>query len=124
VGRRGIPGQAAYSASKAAVVSIGESLRVEWAHEKIAVCTLNPGLTATGFFEAQPNPSKLPDPDLGASAGAESVAAHVLALARAPKPEVSLRAKWRWLAILSVIAPRTADRLLVDRLGWKPPGAS
>jgi NAD(P)-dependent dehydrogenase (short-subunit alcohol dehydrogenase family) len=119
VGRRGIPGQAAYSASKAAVVSIGESLRVEWAHEKIAVCTLNPGLTATGFFDAQPNPSNLPDPDMSASAGAEQVAEHVLALDRAPRPEVSLRVKWRLLAILSVIAPRTADRMLVERLGWK-----
>ncbi len=121
VGRRGIPGQAAYSASKAAVVSIGESLRVEWADEHIAVCTLNPGLTATGFFEAQPNPSKLPDPDLSTSVGAGHVAAHVLALDRSPRPEVSLRAKWRLLAILSVLAPKTADRLLVDRLGWKRP---
>lgn len=123
VGRRGIPGQSAYSASKAAVVSIGESLRVEWADLGIAVCTLNPGLTATGFFEAQPNPSKLPDPDLAQSVGAEQVARHVLALDRHPRPEVSLRKKWRLLAILSVIAPRLADRMLVDRLGWKPPPA-
>jgi NAD(P)-dependent dehydrogenase (short-subunit alcohol dehydrogenase family) len=121
VGRRGIPGQAAYAASKAAVVSIGESLRVEWADEHIAVCTLNPGLTATGFFEAQPNPSRLPDPDLSNSVGASHVATHVLALDRSPRPEVSLRAKWRLLAILSVLAPKTADRLLVDRLGWKRP---
>lgn len=123
VGRRGIPGQSAYSASKAAVVSIGESLRVEWKDLGISVCTLNPGLTATGFFEAQPNPSNLPDPDMGASAGAEQVATHVLALDRSPRPEVNLRAKWRLLAILSVIAPRTADRMLIDRLGWKSPRA-
>lgn len=123
VGRRGIPGQSAYSASKAAVVSIGEALRVEWAHEGIAVCTLNPGLTATGFFEAQPNPSQLPDPDPSTSVPAEDVAAHVLGLDRSPRAEVSLRAKWRLLAILSVIAPRTADRMLVRRLGWKRPPA-
>lgn len=121
VGRRGIPGQSAYAASKAAVVSIGESLRVEWAHEGIAVCTLNPGLTATGFFEAQPNPSGLPDPDLADSVGPATVAEHVLALDDDPRPEVSLRAKWRLLALLSVVAPRTADRMLVRRLGWKPP---
>jgi short-subunit dehydrogenase len=121
VGRRGIPGQSAYSASKAAVVSIGESLRVEWKHEGIAVCTLNPGLTATGFFEAQPNPSNLPDPDMASSSGADHVAAHVLALDRSPRAEVNLRAKWRLLAILSVIAPKLADRMLVDRLGWKSP---
>ncbi|MBL8858479.1 MAG: SDR family oxidoreductase [Planctomycetes bacterium] len=121
VGRRGIPGQSAYAASKAAVVSIGESLRVEWAHLGIAVCTLNPGLTATGFFEAQPNPSRLPDPDFAQSTGADHVARHVLALDRSPRPEVSLRTKWRLLAVLSVLAPRLADRLLVGRLGWKSP---
>ncbi|MDZ4773786.1 MAG: SDR family NAD(P)-dependent oxidoreductase [Planctomycetota bacterium] len=123
VGRRGIPGQSAYSASKAAVVSIGESLRVEWQHEGIAVCTLNPGLTATGFFDAQPNPSNLPDPDMASSTGADHVAEHVLALDRSPRPEINLRAKWRLLAILSLVAPRIADRMLVDRLGWKSPRA-
>lgn len=123
VGRRGIPGQSAYSASKAALVSLGEALRIEWADEGIAVCTLEPALTATGFFEAQPNPSGLAAPDLAEAVGPEQVAREILALARAPRPEVSLRWKWRMLAILSVLAPRLADRLLVRRLGerWSAP---
>jgi NAD(P)-dependent dehydrogenase (short-subunit alcohol dehydrogenase family) len=126
VGRRGIPGQAAYSASKAAVVSLGEALRVEWACEGIAVCTLAPALTATGFFEAQPNPAGLAAPELQRAAGPEEVAREILALARAPRPERSLRWKWRLLAILSVLAPRLSDRLLVRRLGerWSAPGSS
>ena len=123
VGRRGVPGQAVYSATKAAVCSIGEALRVEWAEDGIAVCTLNPALTATGFFEAQPNPSGLPDPDLGDSAGPADVARQVLDLDRRPEPERSLRWKWRLLGVLSVLAPRLSDRLLVDRLGgdWRRP---
>jgi len=123
VGRRGVPGQSAYSASKAAVCSIGEALRIEWAPERIAVCTLNPALTATGFFEAQENPSGLPHPDLGDAAGAEQVAREVLALARCPYHERSLRWKWRLLGALSVLAPRLSDRLLVRRLGggWRVP---
>ena len=123
VGRRGVPGQAAYSASKAAVCSIGEALRLEWAADEIAVCTLNPALTATGFFEAQPNPSGLPHPDLAEAAGPLDVAREVLALDRAPEPERTLRAKWRWLGMLSVLAPRLADRMLVRRLGggWQVP---
>jgi len=123
VGRRGVPGQAAYSASKAAVCSIGEALRIEWATDGIAVCTLNPALTATGFFEAQPNPSGLPNPDLADAAGPADVADEVLALDRNPEPERTLRRKWRWLGVLGVLAPRLADRMLVRRLGgsWKVP---
>lgn len=123
VGRRGIPGQVAYAASKAAVCSIGEGLRVEWAEEPIAVCTLNPALTATGFFEAQANPGGLPTPSLERAAGPEQVAEAVLALDRAPRPERSLRWKWRLLGALSVISPRLADRLLVKNLGdgWSAP---
>lgn len=123
VGRRGIPGQVAYSASKAAVCSIGEGLRVEWAEEGIAVCTLDPALTATGFFEAQPNPSGLDHPDLSTASGPELVAAEILALDRTPRPERSLRWKWRLLAGIGLFAPRLADRLLVRNLGggWSVP---
>ncbi len=123
VGRRGIPGQAGYSASKAAVCSIGEALRVEWADDGIAVPTLNPALTATGFFQAQSNPEDLPDPDLGTAAGPGDVARAVLDLDRQPVPERSLRWKWRLLGILSILTPRLADRTLVRRLGgeWHAP---
>lgn len=123
VGRRGIPGQAGYSASKAAVCSIGEALRIEWAEYNIAVATLNPALTATGFFEAQDNPEGLPDPDLGTAAAAEDVAQEVLELDRRPRPERSLRWKWRLLGILSILTPRLADKTLVRRLGgqWQVP---
>lgn len=120
VGRRGIPGQSAYAASKAAVVSLGEALRIEWANDGIAVCTLNPGLTSTGFFEAQPNPSGLAAPDLSRASGPAEVAAIILELDRAPRAEVWLRRKWRWLALLSLVAPRFSDRILRDRLGWSP----
>jgi NAD(P)-dependent dehydrogenase (short-subunit alcohol dehydrogenase family) len=123
VGRRGVPGQAAYCASKAAVTSIGESLRVEWAGEGIAVCTLSPALTATGFFGSQPNPSALPDPDLRDASQPVEVARHVLALDLRPVPELALRKKWHWLGVLSALAPRFADRLLVRRVGgeWTAP---
>lgn len=123
IGRRGIPGQVAYSSSKAAVCSIGEGLRVEWAEEGIAVCTLDPALTATGFFEAQANPSGLPDPDLASASGPEQVAEEILRLDRRPRPERSLRWKWKLLAAISIVSPRLADRLLVRNLGgeWSVP---
>jgi short-subunit dehydrogenase len=123
VGRHAVPGQAAYSASKAAVCSLGEALRIEWAADDVAVCTLNPGLTSTGFFEAQVNPHRLAQPDMASSAGPIEVARAVLELARAPRPELYLRPKWRWLAALSALAPRRAERLFVKRIGeaWSVP---
>jgi NAD(P)-dependent dehydrogenase (short-subunit alcohol dehydrogenase family) len=126
VGRRGVPGQAAYCASKAAVCSLSESLRLEWAAEGsggIAVCTLDPGMVATGFFAAEPKTPDLPVPDFTGAASAADVALHVLALARRPRPEVFLRPLWRWLGVLSLVAPRRADRLLAKRLGppWQAP---
>lgn len=117
VGRRGIPGQSAYAASKAAVVSIGEALRLEWRAHGIAVCTLNPGLTATGFFEAQPNPARLAPPDLRRADPADRVARAVLELDLRPRAELSLRPKWALLALLSQLVPSYADRMLARRLG-------
>jgi len=123
VARRGIPGQVAYAASKAALNSIGEGLRIEWARDRIHVCILDVGLTRTPFFATQPNPARLSGPNLDGAARAEDVASSVLALDRSPRPELYLSAKWRLLGIVNVLAPRLADRLLVRKLGggWSVP---
>ena len=117
LGRRGYPTQAAYAATKAGICSLGESLRLEWEREGVAVCTLDPGLTRTEILERQPNPAGLPDPDLAHAASAESVAELVLALDRDPRPEVYGEPRWRWLAALSVLAPGLGDRVLRWRAG-------
>ncbi|MBK8180177.1 MAG: SDR family NAD(P)-dependent oxidoreductase [Planctomycetes bacterium] len=119
VGRRAVPGQAVYSASKAAVCSLGEALRIEWASHGVAVCTLNPGLTSTGFFAAQANPRGLADPDMARADGAADVARAVMELVREPRPELYLRPKWRWIAALTPLAPRTAERLFARRIGGR-----
>ena len=46
-GIRGLPGHGAYCASKAAVISYCESLRVELAHTHVQVLTICPGFVAT-----------------------------------------------------------------------------
>lgn len=117
LGRRGYPTQAAYAATKAGICSLGESLRLEWEREGVAVCTLDPGLTRTEILAAQANPAGLPDPDLAHAAAPESVAEVVLGLDRRPRPEVYGEPRWRWLGALSVLAPRWGDRLLVWRVG-------
>ena len=55
-GYRGLPGAAAYSASKAAAISYLESLRVELRVSKIRVVTICPGYIATPMTEQNPYP--------------------------------------------------------------------
>jgi short-subunit dehydrogenase len=55
---RGLPGHAAYSASKAAVVAYCESLRVEYRSLGVRVVTLVPGYIATPL--TQKNPYSMP----------------------------------------------------------------
>jgi short-subunit dehydrogenase len=49
VGRRAMPGIAAYCASKAALEKMAESLRLELRAENIRISTVYPGVTATRF---------------------------------------------------------------------------
>lgn len=55
-GYRGLPGAAAYSASKAAVIAYLESLRVELASSGIKVITICPGYIATPLTTNNPYP--------------------------------------------------------------------
>lgn len=55
-GIRGLPGSAAYSASKAAAISYLESLRVELHASGISVLTICPGYIATPMTERNPFP--------------------------------------------------------------------
>ena len=55
-GYRGLPGAGAYSASKAAVISALESLRVELGGSGVKVITICPGYIATPMTENNPYP--------------------------------------------------------------------
>jgi short-subunit dehydrogenase len=70
-GYRGLPGAAAYSASKAAAVSYLESLRVELRASGIRVITICPGYIATPMTAQNPYPMPFM---LSAEAAASSIA--------------------------------------------------
>jgi hypothetical protein len=55
-GFRGLPGSAAYSASKAAAIAYLESLRIEQRNTGVAVLTVCPGYIATPMTEKNPYP--------------------------------------------------------------------
>ena len=53
-GIRGLPGSEAYCASKSAVITYCESLRVELAKEKVRVVTISPGFIRTPLTAKNP----------------------------------------------------------------------
>jgi short-subunit dehydrogenase len=75
-GIRGLPGAAAYSASKAAAISYLESLRVELRGSGVSVVTICPGYVATSMTSK--NPYRMPflmDAEVAASKMARAIAA-------------------------------------------------
>jgi len=74
-GFRGLPGAAAYSASKAAAMTLLESLRVELRGSGVSVVTIAPGYVATPMTER--NPYRMPflmDPKRAAASMARAIA--------------------------------------------------
>jgi short-subunit dehydrogenase len=77
-GVRGLPGSAAYSASKAAALAYLESLRVEMRPFEVAVVTIAPGYIRTPMTAANPYPMPfLMDADRFAEKAAEAIARKV-----------------------------------------------
>jgi len=74
-GFRGLPGAAAYSASKSATITLLESLRVELRGSGVSVVTIAPGYVATPMTER--NPYRMPflmPPDRAAASMARAIA--------------------------------------------------
>jgi short-subunit dehydrogenase len=75
-GIRGLPGAEAYSASKAAVISYCESLRLEMKPHGIRVVTICPGYIDTPMTQKNPYPMPfLMAPEKFATAAADVIAA-------------------------------------------------
>ncbi|MDX2037649.1 MAG: SDR family NAD(P)-dependent oxidoreductase [Isosphaeraceae bacterium] len=109
VARRGLPGRAAYSASKFAVAGFSESIRAEWAKYGIHVLLVNPGFTATEFeanLLADTSRFKVTD---RRTARAEDVAARAVRALKQGKHELTLTGEGRLLLAVNRLAPRLVD---------------
>jgi short-subunit dehydrogenase len=123
--RRGKPDGGAYSATKAAQLSVAEALRVELLDDRIAVTSVHPITTTTDFISAATAVGKRPwaryrgQPEQSA----EQVAA---AMARAlvkPRAEVWPHALSRWALGLGALFPARVDAYLAKRRRLDdPPG--
>ena len=112
VGHRALAGGAAYAATKAAQVSVTESLRLELRGTEIAACSIHPVTTETEFAEvaARASAGRKGGP-VGPRQSAEAVARAIVACARRPRPEVY---PYRWsraVVWLNALAPGLVDWL-------------
>src|SRR5262245_35742464 len=110
VGHRSLPGGGAYAATKAAQVSLTESLRVELRGTGVFACTVHPVGTATEFGDvAQRESAGRSGGPVGPQQTAEQVADAIVRCARRPKPEVYPHLLSRGLVALNAIAPGIVD---------------
>ena len=116
--RRGLPDFGAYTATKAAQLSMAEAMRVELRGTGVAVTTVHPVTTATEFFRAAIRLSKARPPrrrGIEAFQSADAVAEAIVRCIERPRPEVWPHRRFRLLMGLAVFAPRVTDFILAER---------
>lgn len=112
VGHRALAGGAAYAATKAAQISLTESLRMELRGTGIAACSVHPVSTETEFAEvaARASAGRKGGP-VGPRQSADAVARAIVACARRPRPEVYPYRLSRAIVWLNALAPGLVDWL-------------
>ncbi|HXG55544.1 MAG TPA: SDR family NAD(P)-dependent oxidoreductase [Vicinamibacterales bacterium] len=112
VGQRGIAQMSGYSATKAAQVGFAESLRAEFAGSDIHVSLIYPVSTETEFHHAMERDFGHSVAGLGPKQSMDDVARAVVGCLRRPRPEVYPHPISKALAVLNVLAPGVADRVV------------
>jgi NAD(P)-dependent dehydrogenase (short-subunit alcohol dehydrogenase family) len=116
LGKRAVPYQSPYCASKFGIVGFSESIRAELVRERISVCTVVPSSINTPLFDhARSKEGYRPKP-IGLVYDPSLVAHAIVRCAERPRREVVVgRAGWILLG-LDAAAPSLLDRVLA-RLG-------
>lgn len=113
-GKRAIPLQSVYSASKHAVVGLGEAVRSELANQgsDINICTVCPPSIDTPFFDnALTKEGYAPRPMFPVY-GPETVAEAIISCAENPQREVLVGAAGKMFSILNTVTPGLTDWFL------------
>ena len=118
VARRALPYFGAYSATKAAQLSLAEAMRVELRGERIAVTSVHPVGTDTEFSDvsAAQSEGRRPETRGEIRQSAEAVARAIVKGIERPTTEVWPLRPARWALALATLAPSMADRVLVRRV--------
>ena len=116
LGRRGIPLNAEYCASKFALTGFSEALRAELAGEGIDVLIVSPGTTATELFDSLLEEREKPAWANSRGVTPEYVARATVKAIRQGKHEIVPNWQGWGLLLANRIAPRVVDRVM-KRLG-------
>jgi NAD(P)-dependent dehydrogenase (short-subunit alcohol dehydrogenase family) len=117
MGKRGMPFETAYCASKFALAGFSEALRAEIMSEGIDVSTIFPGAVETEIFEQAANQTGLEMPGFIPKYPARELAKLIVQDARFPQPEIIMALDALGLNALNTVAPRLLDLAL----GWTVP---
>ncbi len=112
LGRRGVPYNSEYCASKFAVHGFSESIRSEFAPLSIDVLVVSPGTTETEFFDKVIERKGEPKWPTHRPVTAADVARRVVRAIRAGRHEI---VPYRWgkvLCLLNRLSPRLVDRMM------------
>ena len=110
VGHRSMPGNGAYSATKAAQISLTESLRVELRGTRIHAISVHPIATITEFSEVATRQSEgRSGGPIGPRQTAEQVAEAMVEGVRRPRPEIHPYPLARGLVVLNAAFPALID---------------
>ena len=112
VGRRGVGGSGIYAATKAAQLAFIESLRAEFVGTPFRASVVFPVVTVTEFHETIARDFGYAVSGTGPRQTADQVAQTIVDCIVSPRAEVYPLKKAWWLAVLSVIAPAQADKVV------------
>ena len=109
LGKRGVPFESAYCASKFALSGFSEALRTEVMVDKIDVTTIFPGAIETEIFETSVNHTGLEMPAIVPKFPAQELARIIVQNARFPQPEVVMAMDAIAINFFNTIAPGLMD---------------
>jgi NAD(P)-dependent dehydrogenase (short-subunit alcohol dehydrogenase family) len=112
MGKRGVPYETAYCASKFALAGFSEALRSEVMSDKIDVSTIFPGAVETEIFETASNQTGLQFPGYLPKFPARQLARIIVQDARFPQPEVVMAMDAQAINFLNRLAPNLVDLAL------------
>ena len=116
-GKRGVPFQTAYCASKFALAGFSEALRAEVMSDGIDVSTIFPGAVETEIFESAANHTGMELPSFVPKFPAKALARIIVQTARFPQPEVVIALDAQAINSFNTLAPGLMDLAL----GWSVP---